>query len=73
MAGYGRHRRQWVNYNRFGIFRRDLDAEMKDATKGAERIYHRQERKKKEERKFWKMNLLGMSSVESLHTVYFYN
>ena len=37
--------------------------------KGGERICHRRSRKK-----FWDMNLLGMSSAKSLlYTVYFYN
>ena len=45
----------WINYNRIGICRRALDAEMKDATKeglhikvpkGGERICHGRRRKK---------------------------
>ena len=68
----------WINYNRFGIFRRALDAEMKDATKEGLHIKCQKEEKEfataEEERKFREMNLLGTSSAKSLlYTVYFYN
>ena len=68
----------WINYNRFSIFRRALDAEMKNATKEGLHIQCQKDGKEfvtaEEERKFWEMNLLGTSSAKSLlYTVYFYN
>ena len=67
----------WINYNRFGIFRRALDAEKKDATKEGLHVQCQKEEKEfvtaEEERKFLEMNLLVASSAESLYTVYFYS
>ena len=68
----------WINYNRFGIFRRALDAEMKNATKEGLHIKCQKEEKEfvtaEEERKFWEINLLRTSSSKSLlYTMYFYN
>ena len=62
---------------RFGIFRRALDAEMKDATKEGLHIKCQKEEKEfataEEERKFWEMNLLGTSSGKSLLYAVFYS
>ena len=60
------------------MFRRALDAEMKDATKEGLHIKCQKEEKEfvtaEEERKFLEMNLLGTSSAKSLlYTVYFNN
>ena len=67
----------WINYNRFGIFRRALDAEMNDASKEGVPIKCQKEEKEfvsaEKERKFWEMNLLGMSPAKSLlYSEYFY-
>ena len=67
-----------VVFRRFVLFRRCLDAEMKDGVREGLHIKCKKEEKElvtaEEERKFWEMNLLGTSSAKSLlYTVYFYN
>ena len=71
----------WIScvvFRRFVLYRRCLDAEMKDGVRGGLHIKCKNEEKEfvttEEERKFWEMNLLGTSSAKSLlYTVYFYN
>ncbi len=62
---------------RFRVFRRTLDAEMKDATKSGIGQCHRKgksEITEEDERKLWEMKLLGSQSAESLlHTIYYFN
>ena len=64
----------WINYNRFGIFRRALGAEMKDAIKEGLHVKCQKEEKEfftaEEERKFWEIDVLGTSSAESLYKNY---
>ena len=60
------------------MFRRCLDADMKDGVREDLHIKCKKEGKEfvtaEEERKLWEMNLLGTSSAKSLlYTVYFYN
>lgn len=60
------------------MFRKVLDAEMRDATKsGIDKETKKKTREEitlEEEELFWQMGLLGEKSAESLlHTIYFYN
>ena len=63
---------------RFFLFRRALDAEMKDGTREGLHIKYKKEEKEfvseEEEELFWKQGLLGTTTAKSLlNTVYFYN
>ena len=65
-------------FYRFALFRRVLDAELKDATREGVHLKSKKEEKEaisdEEEELFWRLNLLGMSTAKSLlNIVYFYN
>ena len=65
-------------FYRFSIFRRVLDAEMKEGTRFGIALANKKEEKQsvneEDENKFWTMGLLGNNSAKSLlNVVYFYN
>lgn len=65
-------------FYRFSIFRRVLDAEMKEGTRLGIALANKKEEKQpvneEDEMKFWTMGLLGKNSAKSLlNVVYFYN
>ena len=65
-------------FYRFSIFRRVLDAEMKEGTRLGIGLANKKEEKQpvneEDEKKFWTMGLLGKNSAKSLlNLVYFYN
>ena len=65
-------------FYRFSIFRRVLDAEMKEGTRLGIALANKKEEKQpvneEDEKKFWTMGLLGKNSAKSLlNVVYFYN
>ena len=65
-------------FYRFSIFRRVLDAEMKDGTRLEIGLVNKKEEKQpvneEDEKTFWTMWLLGKNSAKSLlNVVYFYN
>ena len=65
-------------FRRFVLFRRCLDAEMKDGVREGLHIKCKKEEKEfvseQEEATFWEKKLLGTTSAKSLlNTIYFYN
>jgi hypothetical protein len=66
------------SFLRLNIFRRALDAEMRQATQHGvgtqSKMEERKEISEEDESTFWKMGLVGCHSANSLlRTIYFYN
>ena len=68
----------FLYYIRFAIFRRCLDAEMKDSTRQGVILQTKKEEKEaftdEDEEKFWSAGLFGSGTAKQLlDTIYFYN
>ena len=64
-------------FHRFGIFRRALDAKMKDGTRQGIAVQNKKEEKmpvkEEDQKKFWDLRILGKDTAKSLNVVCFYN